>query len=309
MNIVKEIDRFQIILDYLMKSIGLVGNLLMFLVYNQSSLRRLSVSIYFRHMSIVIIIYIAYNFFLLFNWSKVGYKSNVVFKLLYFITHLYIPILAWFEVAASFDRFLTILFALKFRFHKRRKVQRLLIACLVLFNMACYSFILFQFKILGPGSTYEDILANRSFVRVLFIMNLLVDSAIPFGLMFILSVSTFLGVLLAHRRIKSLRQPQNCSHTRTLIRDIKFGVTIIIQNCFFFFRIVLYRLNTCFNLNPFDFHNQYLAYHIFVFLLTDLFQYYYLVIFYVQLAVNSQVRKVLRKLLRMVYSFFARIFF
>lgn len=141
---------------------------------------------------------------------------------------------------------------------------------------------------------------------MIFIVDLIDGSVVPFVAMFFLSLSTFVGVLRAHRRIRSsaLSQVQQHGSNRTLIRDLRFGATMLVLNVAFFVCMVFWRLNYCLSLNPFD---DIFANRVFTTILGDLFVYYYFLNFFIQLAVNNLVRKEVWSLFKKNFSFFTRI--
>ena len=65
-----EFYRIQQNITNCMYIIGLVGNFLMFVVYSQSRMRKLSVSIYFQCMALVASSYIVFNYFLILDWKN-----------------------------------------------------------------------------------------------------------------------------------------------------------------------------------------------------------------------------------------------
>lgn len=292
--------------------IGLVGNLLMFVVYSQSNMRILSVSIYFRSMAPVAFSHIVFKYFFIIDWEIFVYHSNALFKILHYIALLFIPILVWFEVAASFDRLLTILFSPTVIFHQKRLAQSLIVSFIVVYNMAAYSIFAIRAEFIN-GHKFDLELTEKMHLleESLFLFELINDSVVPFVLMLGFSLVTFVGVLKVHRRIKLTKRSNMISSSthqhRTLIRDIKFGITMIVLNVMFFVSIFMHRLNFTFNtMNPFNFNTQFMAYLVYDTVLNGLYTYYYMIMFYIQFSVNNLVRKETRRLFVRIFATFTQ---
>lgn len=286
------------IINLSMKSLGIVGSLLMFTVYYRAGLRKLSVSVYFRYIALLAIGHILFEYFVISNWTNLAFKSNASMKILKYLECLFSPILAWLEVAASLDRYLAIFFQFKFKFREKMVFQHLLVASLVLFNVACFLFVPIYVKIIPPFSSKHDYEINEKIENAISIIELVNGSAIPFVIMLVLSTWTFVGVLRAHRRMKnSLSSNRN----RIFMRDLRFGVTMLVLNVFFLVSIVFHRMKVFFALNPFDKDWQFFSYYVFASIQSYFFNYYFSIYFFIQLAVNNVVRKKLWKLIKKVF--------
>lgn len=129
------------------------------------------------------------------------------------------------------------------------------------------------------------------------------SSAVPFAFMFVLSVTTFVGVLLARRRVHSSNMSNgSCAsepaNRRTRIRDMKFGTTIIVLNLFFMFSNFPHRIYYFVKFNPFDSRSHPLAHYFFSASLRAIYESYFSITFVVQLAVNILVRRELVNILK-----------
>lgn len=277
-------------------SMGLVGNLLMLVIFSRgANLRRLSVSFYIRCMSISCIcvnIYYIIQVTYLQPMERKHSTRQLVLKLLAYVERLIISVSVWLEVAATLDRFLTIVSPRRKQLLHNAGMQRSIVAGIVLFNMTYYSYILIE---ISQNHDYSP--------RILNIMDMVNQSAVPFAIMFVASVATFLGVLKSHRRINSIKRTRNS----TLARDIKFGITIIVLNVIFFIFNVLYVLHKCVEMNPFDVNKKQISARFLFVSIFYLYEYYYSIYFYVQLTVNNQVRREFFKIfLSPVFGFLTR---
>lgn len=287
---VSKIIDIAIYFKVIVQSIGIVGNLLMIAVYARGThLSTLSVSAYFQCQAFFCASHNLNNLLVsLVDYSFVD-QSNAACKLIIFYKSIITPISYWFELVASLDRFLSIVFPVKFRFIQKARTQRIVVLAVVLFHIACYSPILFVFKLIKQdnadlGERADVYVCEFTLLDYLNILDFINYTAFPFVAMFLLSVATLVGVLQAHRKMKSAVG----SHNRTSIRDIKFGITILAMNFIFFilnFPFCLYNLT---NIDPFA--NSLYDSWLFYLILENMFNSYYSIIFYTQLVVNNLVR-------------------
>lgn len=290
--------RLELSIRYSFHSLGLIGNILLFFVYSQPSLRRLSVSIYFRCLAVMSSWQILFFFLIIPNFNRLALSSQVFYKIISYVSELCLPILSWLEVAATLDRFLTILFSMRVKFIKKKSIQLAIVASVIIYNMIFYSCILFKLEI----PNLENIFTFLAFRETMNMMNLYNSSIVPFAIMILLSIATFSGVLRAHIRMKSSSSNVRRTNNRTLVRDIKFGATLVVLNLFYFIFIVFYRLQDYIDINPF--YNHSMVYRVFEIIQRDLSQYYYQISFFIQIAVNSLVRKETLSLAKRVLSIF-----
>lgn len=294
------IERIEETVTRAIQYIGLVSSVVMLAVYSQPRLRKLSVSIYFRCTAMFCIFSTVNNLIMFDHAEEIFQVSKISVEFMFFLSKFFFPFSAWLEVLASLDRFLTILFPFQFKFMQKTWFQLVLIVTLVVYNIPFYLYHII-------GDTYLHVITgipenwqgHRKIVYIIFISDLLNNSLIPFGIMLLTSMATFVGVLRAHRRIKSSSRRKDASH-RKLIKDVKFGVTMIVLNVLFFICIGLDRLRFLVNINPFDRESQQMANFLFGFILTRLADEYFLLNFYIQLTVNSVVRNELVKIFKQI---------
>lgn len=276
-----------------MRSSGLIGSVLMFAVYSQDNLSRLSVSIYFRYMAIVCFTSNVFGFIQYEPSNRFFSDLKVIYKLANFLTNLLVPISVWLEVLASLDRLVTILFPFRFKWIQKAYIQLITIASIVIYNMLIYVYNLieryFLFDIFRIVRNVHNTSKMENFLRI---VDLVSSSVVPFVIMLGSSIVIFTGVVRVHRRIKTSSIMFGISSSqRRLLRDIKFGVSMIILNVLFFAFVVVYRLHNLFKFNPFDEETQIIGFLFFNKFLSNLSEYYYIINFYIQILVNSLVRK------------------
>lgn len=290
---INELKRIESIIITIMRSIGLVGSIFMFAVYSQPSLSRLSVGIYFRYMAMICAIQSVLNFIIDHFKDQLALGPFYLLSSLCYLSYLSVPISTWLDVLASLDRFIVILFPHKYKFVQKANSQRLAIVTIFIINMIVYSHILLGNDLISKifDINEKERYGYLKLSYIISLIDLVNSSAVPFAFMLGTSIATFVGILRVHRRLKSSFSTSNGSFQRKLLRDIKFGVTMIVLDVLFFVFIFAYRLHRVVKLNPFDYQNQKLAHHIFLVFINDLNEFYYFANFYIQLAVNSLVRK------------------
>lgn len=288
-------------LTRIMEYLGLVGSILMFIVYFQPRLRSLSVSIYFRCLALLCIYFIIKRWYFLSLVRQINKVSEFLASLVVFIPKMFSSLSAWIEVLASLDRILVILFPSRFRLIRKTTMQLVLIAFVLIYNS-----ILNLHYLIGPGYLHQitgapETRKGQANIKTLIQVILLVNSSvIPFVIMLASSIATLVGVLRVHGRSKLLLRRNDSQ--RILVRDLRFGVTMIVLNVLFFICIGLHCMKYLFYINPFNNETQTLANHLFDHVLIYLSDYYYMLLFYIQLTINSLVRKELFRIFTRIFK-------
>lgn len=293
----QEIDRINKWVKATFETFGLIGCVLMLAVYWQPSLRKLSVSIYFRYIAINCICKTIANLILTQAYFDLMKILKFLPTLLSFFWLLFSPICAWLESLASFDRFMTILFPKRLKLIRTACVQRIMIALVVVLNclIHLHKLIGYEYIYVIGGLAKNNESSMEKIREFILISGLVSSSALPFMCMLVLSIATLVGVLATRRRLRAagLANGINAlSSRRKLLRDLKFGMTMIFLNLLFIFSIGFHNLRGLISFwNPFDRESQSRAYMLFDILMINLKDYYYMFNFYIQLLVNSIVRK------------------
>lgn len=276
---------------------GLPGNILMFVVFSRQTLSKLSVSFYFRAMSIA-------NIFININWLKkfseyqYGFvvidQSDFLCKSVMFTIYTISGMAAWFMVVAGLDRFFVIVYPTRFLFVQKPRFSQIICVLITIYN------IIFNFHILFDTSLSlidtNDTDTNTTLIykcewplKTVFYFSVLVNSTIiPFAIMTASTIGMCLVVNNSRNRMKQISNSSSSSDNARLkkMRDLRFTVTMIVMNVFF---LVLNALNPFFNaLEYLDIVPEIVIVdHI----ATGLFYTFYSTVFYVQLGVNNLVRK------------------
>ena len=146
----------------LIVALGVPGNLLMFILFGQRTLRKLTISPYFRLMAIS-------NIYTVLNWTRLFMEvmfdfylldvSEVVCRIGMFLISIAGPISSWCLVAAGIDRFLTIVYPNKFSFLKKPQFSLIISVIIFIYNFGFYSHVLFLNHVspyYGPSSATQS---------------------------------------------------------------------------------------------------------------------------------------------------------
>lgn len=318
MDVITNTDTTQLIykynafVRYAVAVMGLLANTFMFVVYFQPGLRKLSVSIYFRCMALFCALQNLHNLFIIDDLFALIDNSDLMCKLVSFLLILFSPMAAWFELTAGLDRFVTIVFLpARFKWIEKTCTQCLIVAGVVVYNMAFYSKILFSnYLIEYDTDDYAYTVCEDSFGDGgLEIVDFANNSAVPFVIMLVTSVATFAGVIRARARIKHVGHNDTAINSqqarRRVRRDIRFGVTMLAMNFAFFLFNFPYRLNYVVDwMSQIVGDEDDFAFFVFQVILIDAYDMYYSMNFFVKLAVNSLVR---RECVKLVTNVFAKI--
>lgn len=304
--------RFENSIRITLHSLGLVGNLLLLIVYFVGSLRKMSISVYFRCVAVLSLCQNIYELArYLFPIDGLEARLEILCKLSDFYFIFSKPTSAWLEILAGLDRFLTIVYPHKFKFLKRPLVQWILVASVIIYNVGCYAKILVDTQleiIYDEYSSYGN--STECFLNIsheLNLLDLVNGAAIPFASMGVLSILTLLGVRRAHSQIdSSIANPTH--RRRTIVHDIKFGLTMIVLNILFFIFNLPYRLYYILDLGELNLINDTDIVLLLNIVFKLFFEGYYSIVFWVQLAVNSVVRKETRGLFMSIWLTSKRIF-
>lgn len=278
--------------------LGLIGNILMFFVFRRPQLAKLSLSLYIQSIALI-------NLYTALNWIKIFYEivynyyllneSQFLCKTVMYTIYLAGPVSAWLQMAASIDRLFTIVYPARFKIIEKTRFQIGVISLILLYNSAFYFHLFFDQNILVLNSTDDSLNStiisykceNNNY-RLLFITDLINNALLPFIGMLISSLSTYYGVLRTRQRAKKFTDSRRSCRVR--MRDAKFGITLVILNFVF---VLSNAPNPTINIiiNYVDFEMDTDLSYILQILFLFLYYVYYMMSFYVQLAVNNLIRK------------------
>lgn len=217
-------------------AMGLLGNILSFVVFSRKTFANNSISVYCRALAIadcfgiVQFIYdiVTYQFNL-----DLAASSNFACKFFFFVTFGISAIPGWLLTAFSFDNMIQCLQLKKFTFLNEKKYQYLIIALVVAFNCALFTPmpVIMQVVTITDGnssSTFCDLNLVQS-TRFMHYVYVVETSFVPFGLM-VISTLVIVRCLRNSRRRINLNQSSESSRRS---KEFKFAFSSIFLNVLF----------------------------------------------------------------------------
>ena len=206
--------------------LGLIGNLIVFLVYTSAKFRKVpmfryyAVSVIFETLELLLIWIYNYPDFFQFH------KNSISCQTIQYIAYLFGEFVSWIAVVITIDRLMSVKSATKFKFRKKLSVQFFSLLTIFLISSFIYS----PFFIFNDVITHSD---NTSFCGVedavtslsMHISDFFISTLIPFLLMIIFSCITGYYLINNKRRL----------NVKKLKKEIRLFKILISMNFFFFF--------------------------------------------------------------------------
>lgn len=304
-ELIDEISKCLYWFSLIMFIMGSLGNICFLIVYSRETLRKLSIAIYFRFISIinVFIAILVVNTFIQGNFNFNIYdQTKFLCKASYILTYALGPISTWLQVIVSFDRLLNIIFPSKISTLHKFNFQISIITTIFLANTFYYLFTSFDSDLISDPSNYGNLSAAENNATTIYcslihyndLLNWLDlgNVLVTFVAMSFASVVTIIFIFRSRSRLHLK------SSSSRVKRDLKFAITSILLNVFYLltnapyslFYSIFYRLlaNKDTNSTSWEFISL---------IASILWYFYYCFNFYLQLIVNSLVRSEFLKLL------------
>ena len=215
--------------------LGIIGNIISFIVYCRSVFRKNSISVYCCALAIfdcftINELYMDINM-VFFDYFPPFY-SDLSCKMYYYVITAFSGIPAWILVSFSMDKMLSMKNSNRFKFIKKRSFQLGIIAVIAIANLLIFSEILIYLvrTAVTKDYIYCD-LSRMPYITIVVLVYLLVASIIPFIIMIVTSVS--MVRLLAQSRRKTIGVGNNILVQRRKNRDFKFAFTSLTFNFLF----------------------------------------------------------------------------
>ena len=277
-------------------AIGLVTNILSFIVFSRKKFKKTVFSIYFRFLIIfdTLALLVPINKFLELNLAIViSHNTTLLCKIRMYYEFVITPISSWILVVISLDRYLGIAYPFGFVIHKKSKFQ----ICV------CLGILLFHLVYFSPNLTYsltKKLLVTNGTNETVFIsscnnpnvpLNMMVffqSDLIPFVLMLFLTFITLLKLFNSRKRLNNNLSRQ---------KDVKFAVISVTLNIIF---LILTGPHYIFNLVYEDYLNT-MSFDIFISIVSIKFLLFYsnfASVFFINFAANSLFKNEFYKFIR-----------
>ena len=218
--------------------LGIIGNLISFIIFCRPVFRKNSISVYSCALALFDS-FLAINQFYIDIYLSLDFfppeHSDIVCKIYYYITTAFSGIPAWILVAFSIDKILSMRKSRRFEFIKKRAFQYGLIAVFAIGNILIFSEVLVLIgRVPNEESNFTEFtcdLTEMPYVGIIGALYLLEASIIPFLIMFGTSVTIVRLITRSGR--KSIGIGKNALTQKRKTRDFKFAVTSLTFNCLF----------------------------------------------------------------------------
>jgi hypothetical protein len=272
-------------------SIGILGNIISFIVFSRKTFRNNSISTYCRALAVLdcfTIIQLIRDVYSYFNITAFFDLSDATCKIFYYFSMQYTGIPGWILVAFSVDKTFNMKVSSP-RILKSKLFQWSVVAAIVIFNLLFFIELLISLEV-EPFIFIPSIqFCNFPFLSYLnvFIYVLIAQScAIPFGIMIVSSIITIRLLWKSRGSIERIGHVEKKRRSR----DIKFAISSVTFNVLF---IVFKTPFLIYYLLPFEFQNYYFyQVEFLLFLINSSGN------FFIHLATNSVFRRELLTILR-----------
>lgn len=284
--------------------IGIIGNVLSFIIFSRKKFKNTIFDTYFRYMTITDTLTMPYSMtvYLITRFELSIPDWNIFYcKYVVYLTFVSPSISAWLLVGISFDRMINIVFPFKFSIIKKKKLFQYLYCLLASFCcMAVYSpvFIYFQFnsKSNFDNQTNQTIsfyyCEQKPEVSIISQFDIFYANVLPVVIMVIFNIVT----------IKTLFQSRFKSSIGLTKRDIRFAFTSFTLNFFFFFLLIVSQIYFLFF--PYSYLEPSEQSQFWQTITSSIYTINFSLIFYVNLIINSMFREELFKIIAKIKNIF-----
>jgi hypothetical protein len=225
--------------------LGLIGNILSFLVFSRKSFAKTSITIYCQSLAIFdsfTLIQLGFDITVLITGVDIVRGTLVGCKLLNYINTSISPMSGWILVFFSIDQLLAVSRLQNFTFFKKRTFQFVLITVTSLFHIAIYVPIpvlmeFYNVTIFYPNNKTEPFVVAKcdmslGITRTFGVFYIVEANLAPFVIM-MTTTSVILKCLYDSRRNLENREQKNGMAMRHKKRDLKFGINSVFLNVLF----------------------------------------------------------------------------
>ena len=305
--------------------VGIIGNVLAFLVYSRKFFSKTSCGFYFKAISISDTIYLVLFFIEFMALSldiDLKVYSDVSCKLIWFLSYIPPTISSWIEALVSFDRMINITAPKRLLFLRRRKFSNVLLIAVIAVQTIIYTPLLHFFGLVemtiddpmdfdssnltnvsdlnrrNSSTTYMCTMKSQTFAGILSLYDLIYSTLAPFAVMSISTTAILIKVYNTRRNMTANAELKVLPHSHSTKtsrdhKDFQFAITSVSLCLLYFFLnigITSFNLLSAFDLIDYEIFELLFSIALVV-CVSD-----YSLKFYVYLLVNSHFRAEFKKM-------------
>ena len=215
-------------------SLGIIGNIISFIVFTRKAFRNNSISTYCRALAVAdlfIIVELINNVFNYINKTKIYNINEPTCKVFYYLSMQYTSIPAWILVSFSIDKMLNMKMSPP-NILKSKRFQWSLVLGIFLFHFVLYSELLIILKLekTSPLNSYACNFGMFDNYYPFVFAHLTENCVIPFSIMIVTSIVTIKKLIESRR---SLERTGRIGNKQRKNRDMKFAISSLTFNLVF----------------------------------------------------------------------------
>ncbi len=247
MSVEKILEKISTIIVYLfpfITIIGLLSNLIAFVIFSRKKFKNTVFATYFRFLALfdTLSLLLPLNKYLELKLNiHIMDMSNLFCKLRIYLTYSIPPMSGYILVLISLDRWISISMPTKFLFRKKIIFQVGVTILMLMINLIFYSVTLASHLSRNISINTTNITTYRCYeykktVQIMSWLDLFNYSIVPFSLMIVFTSITLRTIFGSRKRIFSIQNNQlhkNNSNSSSRTKDIKFAITSVVLNIIF----------------------------------------------------------------------------
>ena len=211
--------------------IGIIGNIISFIVFSRKTFRNNSISTYLRALAVadcLTLIQIFQDIYVLAYATAFVNESDFTCKIFYYLWMEYTSLPGWILVAFSIDKMLNMRTSTP-KILKSKLFQWSLVARITIFHILIYSELLVSLKIVLARGVYMCNLYFLDYFSIFTYAQLSISCLIPFAIMLITTIFTIRSLSKSRSSLERLGKGDK----KRKSRDVKYAASSVAFNVFF----------------------------------------------------------------------------
>ena len=232
-------------ISYAQLIISLVGTTLGIMIFSRKKLKKFPMRRVHQWLLATDAFYVAkiaiQNTFVYTSIGNLKLLSSFACKFYIYTNFLICPISSWLLVVISAERCIGIVFGNRLKIFENKKFEAFLIALAIIYNILMYiPFLLYQeLQQSVTNSTdsnetqidYDCEFSSIEQIQAFYLLDMINSTLVPYGIMLVSSIILIVFVIKSRMRVQRLT---NSKEKKSLVKEIRFGMTILLLNFFFF---------------------------------------------------------------------------